>query len=246
MMTFLVSWQLFQKHYPENTTIDIKVPKYCTQVTGTTAFLRKKDTLTLHQLFYALLLPSGNDAALVLADYFGGVIQSKNETLVVPKSYMFPENMPIRYFLREMNITASKIGMTNTTFDCPHGLSNNFNVSTALDVAILSYQCMQNDVFTTVVKTPFYEVETELAVYEWQNTNRLLGYDFDSEDTVPLFHGTLGCKTGITPSAGPCFAGYFSRYDNDQVEPDNCIVIVLNSKSMEARWVEVPALVKWY
>ena len=105
---------------------------------------------------------------------------------------------------------------------------------------------MQNEVFSEVVKTPFYEVETELAQYEWQNTNRLLGYDFDSEDTVPLFMGTLGCKTGVTPSAGPCFSGYFSRYDNEEVEPDNCIVIVLGSKSMEARWVEVPALVKWY
>lgn len=80
---------------------------------------------------------------------------------------MFPENLPIRYFLKEMNTTAYKLGMMNTVFDCPHGLSNNFNVSTALDMAILSFQCMQNDVFTTVVKTPFYEAETELAAYEW-------------------------------------------------------------------------------
>lgn len=71
MMTFLVSWQLFQKYFPELTTINITVPKYCTKVTGTIAGLKKKDTLSLHQLFYALLLPSGNDAALVLADFFG-------------------------------------------------------------------------------------------------------------------------------------------------------------------------------
>ncbi len=62
-----------------------------------------------------------------------------------------------------------------------------------------------------MVKTPFYEVETTLRHYEWQNTNRLLGFDFDSEDTVEFFKGTIGCKTGVTSTAGPCFSGCFSR-----------------------------------
>jgi D-alanyl-D-alanine carboxypeptidase len=88
--------------------------------------------------------------------------------------------------------------MVNTTFDTPHGLQNSLSTSTALDMAILSYHCMQNEVFTEVVKTPYFELETEKNFYEWQNTNRLLGFDFDSEDTVELFSGTLGCKTGVT------------------------------------------------
>jgi D-alanyl-D-alanine carboxypeptidase len=53
--------------------------------------------------------------------------------------------------------------MTNTIFDSPHGLANNFNVSTAYDMAILTHHCMQSEVFAEVVKTPFYEVETEHA-----------------------------------------------------------------------------------
>lgn len=184
-------------------------------MTGTSAFLRKRDTLKLHQLFYAMLLPSGNDAALVLADYFGGVIMKNSDSQSPPKSFYFPDNIHVRFFLKEMNIVGAKIGMANTIFDSPHGLANNFNISTACEMAILSHHCMQIDVFSEVVRTPFYEVETETAQYEWQNTNRLLGFDFDSEDTVPNFMGTLGCKTGVTPSAGPCFAGCFSRYDND-------------------------------
>jgi D-alanyl-D-alanine carboxypeptidase len=52
--------------------------------------------------------------------------------------------------------------MVNTIFDSPHGLSNAFNISTAFDIAILSHHCMQNEVFSEVVKTPFYEVETEM------------------------------------------------------------------------------------
>ena len=224
----------------------IQVPKYCTLVSGTSAFLKKRDTLSMHQLFYAMLLPSGNDAALALADFFGNVLMKNSQNQQPPKSFQFPENLPIRFFLKEMNSIGRELGLHNSNFDTPHGLQNSLSVSTALDMAILSHHCMQNEVFCEVVRTPFYEVETKDEQYVWHNTNRLLGCDFDSEDTVPLFHGTRGCKTGITPSAGPCFSGCFSRYDNETVEPDNCIVVVLGSKSMEARWIEVPALVKWY
>lgn len=97
-----------------------------------------------------------------------------------------------------MNATAQKLQMQNTCFDTPHGLANQLSVSTAHDIALLSYHCMQIDVFCEVVKTPYFEVETSENFYEWQNTNRLLGFDFDSEDTVELFKGTLGCKTGVT------------------------------------------------
>jgi len=47
------------------------VPQYCTEVEGDKALLLASDVLSLHELFHALLLPGGNDAALVLADYFG-------------------------------------------------------------------------------------------------------------------------------------------------------------------------------
>ena len=62
---------------PEQTCVEITVRKYCTQVIGTSAGLVKGDILTVQQLFYGLLLPSGNDVALVLADYFGKIIESK-------------------------------------------------------------------------------------------------------------------------------------------------------------------------
>lgn len=103
MMTFLVSWQLFQEYFPEVTSIRIEVPSYCTQVQGTSAYLLAKDVLTLHELFYALLLPSGNDAALVLADYFGSIVWNKQK-VTLPKSNQFQDNLNVRYFLREMNL----------------------------------------------------------------------------------------------------------------------------------------------
>ncbi len=63
----------------------------------------------------------------------------------------------------------------------------------------------------------------------WENTNKLLG-------TVD---GFIGCKTGITDIAGPCFSGVF------ETKSDRIWVIVLNSRSMEQRWVEVPLMVEW-
>ena len=73
------------------------------------------------------------------------------------------EYLNIRFFLNEMNIVAKKIGMKNTYFDSPHGLSNVNNVSTAYDMAVLACHCMKNDLFCEIVKTPYLETDE----YEW-------------------------------------------------------------------------------
>ena len=64
------------------------------------------------------------------------------------------------------------------------------------------------------------------------NTNKLLGVD----DETDLFKGTIGCKTGVTLNAGPCFSGCFTRKIKNRSETDNVIVVLLGSKSMESRW----------
>ena len=74
-----------------------------------------------------------------------------------------------------------------------------------------------------------FSLKEKLTKYRWENTNKLLGKD----------KGFIGCKTGITNAAGPCFAGFYEK-DNDQLA-----VVVLNSRSMEKRWVEVPRMVEW-
>jgi D-alanyl-D-alanine carboxypeptidase len=63
----------------------------------------------------------------------------------------------------------------------------------------------------------------------WENTNKLLG-------TV---EGFIGCKTGITEVAGPCFSGVYDA------KGDKICVVVLNCRSMDQRWVEVPQMVEW-
>lgn len=81
-------------------------------MTGTSAGLLKNDELSLNQLYYALLLPSGNDAALAIADYFGSLKAVKDE--IAPKSYKFQDSVNIRFFIKEMNMYAKQLGMVNT------------------------------------------------------------------------------------------------------------------------------------
>lgn len=133
-----------------------------------------------------------------------------------------------------MNMNALRLKMSATSFDSPHGLSNRFNFSTAQDICKLSMACMRIPRFREVVCTRKYTTKAlnnEKSVYNWENTNKLLGKnDF-----------WVGCKTGVTEPAGPCFSGFYEDIPNK----NRYCVVVLSSKTMEQRWVEVPKMVKW-
>lgn len=126
--------------------------------------------------------------------------------------------------------------MTQTHFDSPHGLMNVQNVSTAHDMAKLAAKCMTYPFFKKITSTKEYTCRPKLRAsdaehdfeYTWVNTNKLLNKS-----------GFTGCKTGITEAAGPCLAASFKK---DQM---NYVVVILQSKSMEARWEEVPKLIQW-
>ena len=65
--------------------------------------------------------------------------------------------------------------------------------------------------------------------YKWETTNRLLG----------IFDGLIGCKTGITATAGPCFSGYFEKDDY------KLVLVLARSRTLEVRWIEIQKLVHW-
>ena len=131
--------------------------------------------------------------------------------------------------------------MASTFYDSPHGLMNKFNISTAADQALLVAECMKIDQFRKVVATKIYETKAlagspkigeGVNTYIWENSNKLLG----------KYEGVLGCKTGITNAAGPCFAGY---YENEESET-RLALILCHSKSLDARWVEIEEMINWY
>lgn len=138
---------------------------------GSGIYIKVGEELTLRDLVYGLMLRSGNDAALAIANFVGGNVDN---------------------FVALMNNYAKTIGMKNTTFNNPSGLDQEKgNYSTAYDMALLTKYAMQNEEFRTIVGTKKYELKTNLNYYLWNNKNKLL----------TSYKYATGGKTGFTTKA---------------------------------------------
>ena len=202
-------------------------------MTGTKAFIEEGDRLSLHDMFHGMMLPSGNDAALAIAEYFGKLI--KDSMLPpIPLQKLEPVKMPspLKLFVQRMNKNAQEMGLTETYYANPHGLTNFNNKSSAKDIAKLASVAMHDPYFSSLVRCRRYvckglNSKGEEKLFKWKNTNKL------------LTKGYSGVKTGITQTAGPCLATSIEK------EGVSLIVVVLNTKTVDQRWVEVKKLTKW-
>lgn len=121
---------------------------------GSGIYIKKGEELSLKDLLYGLMLRSGNDAALAIANIVAG---SEKD------------------FVLLMNEKAKELKMTNTTFNNPSGLDyNGGNISTAYDMAILTSYAMQNNIYKEIVGTKKYTLKTNMNTYMWYNKNKLL------------------------------------------------------------------------
>jgi D-alanyl-D-alanine carboxypeptidase len=132
-----------------------------------------------------------------------------------------------------MNRNARALRMFNTHYNNSHGLANQYNKSTAQDIAILAANAMKLPVFKEIVGTKEYQcniltAKGNINTVKWDNTNMMLNFD-----------GFNGLKTGITPSAGPCLC---SSYCKDNVE---LIIVLLNCRSIDKRWSETRKLLAY-
>ncbi|MEC4020231.1 D-alanyl-D-alanine carboxypeptidase family protein [Streptomyces sp. H27-D2] len=154
---------------------------YVTREGASTADLRKGDKLTVRQLLYGLMLPSGCDAAYALADTLGHGSTMK---------------IRVKSFITQMNKKASSLGLTKTKYDSFDGISGGGNnYTTPRDMAKLARHAIGNGTFGKVVKaTSTKQKATTGRTYTWYNTNKLLG----------SYNGALGIKTGTGTAAGPC------------------------------------------
>ncbi|MBO8163065.1 MAG: D-alanyl-D-alanine carboxypeptidase [Brevibacillus sp.] len=159
------------------------VPDIAVGVEGSSIFLKKGERLTLEELLYGLMLRSGNDAAVAIANHVGGSVEG---------------------FVYMMNEKAAMIGMTRTHFMNPHGLDDsNQHYSTASDMVKLSAYALKNPVFQKIVATKLKTISWEGE--EWsrrlQNKNKML----------TLYKGADGIKTGYTRLAKRCLASSATR-----------------------------------
>lgn len=129
----------------------VKISKQAVLVEGSSIYLQAGDKVKLKDLLYGLMLRSGNDAALAIAEHIGGSVDG---------------------FVFLMNEKAAELGMNKTNFTNPHGLYEESHYSTAYDMALLTRYAMQNEMYETIAKTSFYKPLTQS--YGWQNKHRLI------------------------------------------------------------------------
>ncbi|MGM9571265.1 MAG: D-alanyl-D-alanine carboxypeptidase family protein [bacterium] len=166
--------------------LDILVPtsEKAATIGESSIWLVKGEVLSLEDMLYGLLLNSGNDAAVAIAEKIGGSEAG---------------------FVQMMNAKAKSLGAKNTHFANPNGLPNKDHYTTAADLAKITRCALHNPIFSSIVATKTKEIIWEN--HEWNrqliNTNKLLWH----------LDGANGVKTGYTEDAGHCLVSSAKRGD---------------------------------
>lgn len=155
---------------------------------GSSIYLRPGERVTLETLLYGLMLRSGNDAAVAIAEHLAGSEEN---------------------FVRLMNIKAWELGMKNTRFANSHGLDEEGHYSTARDMALLSAYALKNPIFQEIVNTRTKRVSWpgERWSRSWVNKNKMLQF----------YDGADGVKTGYTRKAGRTLVSSATRHGQQLV-----------------------------
>lgn len=132
----------------------VTVSSFAASTIGSRLGLHTNDSISVQDLLYGLMLCSGNDAAVCLAEFCGGSVEG---------------------FANMMNEKAKALGLESTHFSTPHGLDNDDHYTTAYDFAILTNYALNNPLFVQIVGTKYYTVSINGTPKDIHNTNPLLG-----------------------------------------------------------------------
>ncbi|MFT8362394.1 MAG: D-alanyl-D-alanine carboxypeptidase family protein [Sporolactobacillus sp.] len=151
----------------------VRVSANAVRTEGSSIYLKAGEKIKLRDLVYGLMLRSGNDASLAIAEAVGKSEQG---------------------FVFLMNEKAKEIGMTRTHFTNPNGLENPDHYSTAYDMALLTRYAMEQPTFRKIVQTRVYKAQAtnQSDIRVWANKNKMLR----------LYKYATGGKTGFTKAAG--------------------------------------------
>ena len=187
------------------------------------AGIKEGETVTIEDLLYGLMLPSGNEAAYILARHVAGSYDA---------------------FVDMMNQRAEELGCTGTHFSNPCGLHADDHYTTARDLYKIAYAAMQDETFADIAST----VQWKMSKTNMQDeriivtTNKLILSSY-AEYAYPF---CLGIKTGNTSQAGNCFVGY-AEYGNSKLYS---VVMGCDDRSLEfssipASFTDTRDLFKW-
>ncbi len=192
---------------------------------GTSSGIHAGERVSVREILYGLMLPSGNDVAVALAEHFGKRCAPPTD---VPKT----QDALVK-FVAEMNRTADKLGLKNTRFANPHGLPAKPHYSSANDLARLAAAAYKHPILRDCANARQHGCqllgpEGYHRNIVWKNTNELLEME-----------GFQGLKTGTTNAAGSCLISA-GEYQNRKL-----IVVVLGATSSDNRYLDTRNLFKW-
>ena len=172
------------------------------------------DRISLKQLLYGLMIASGNDAAMMIAEHVGGSVDQ---------------------FVAMMNEEARALGATGTHFNNPHGLTDPEHYTSAYDLYLIFREAMKYDIFMDMINRKNYYAEytrgdgSAVAV-TWESTNHYFTGEASSPENVIIYGG----KTGTTEDAGACLA-LLSKdlYGNPYLS------VILHSQTKEELYTEM-------
>ncbi len=194
---------------------------------GSTSALKVGEQVSVGELLYGLLLPSGNDASVAFAEHFGARCKRQPNAAKNIRRENYAD------FIDAMNERAKHLGMQETTYANTHGLTADEHLTSPRDLLTLAYHAMQQPEFRLRTSTTRHGCRVQSTTgYErnivWHNTNRMLTYK-----------GFDGVKTGTTDAAGCCLV---SRGERDG---KRLIVVVLGAASSDSRYVDTRNLYRW-
>ena len=165
-------------------TVTVTEDAVITEAGATLAGIHPGDQLTMEQLLYGLMLPSGNDAGAAIAVHMAGSIDA---------------------FAELMNREAQKLGATGTHFMNPHGLTNADHYTTAYDLYLIFNEALKQPEFRKVTGTTSYTADYtdgsgNPVSTTWEGGNWYMVGQRQTPDGLTVFSG----KTGTTSAAGFC------------------------------------------
>ena len=181
MMTALVALKHSSGDMMLTASANVRILESGAQVSG----IKEGDKMTLDQALHLLLLNSGNDAAVMVAEGVAGSVEA---------------------FVAMMNEEALALGATNTNFTNPHGLNDENHYTTVYDMYLIMNEAVNYSLFNEIISMDSYTTvytdkngaSKEISV---NNTNRYL-----QGEAVPEGLTVLGGKTGTTSAAGHCLS----------------------------------------
>jgi D-alanyl-D-alanine carboxypeptidase (penicillin-binding protein 5/6) len=205
---------IYERLYPASTTkiltayIDLKyaddldavveISEYaCNQASDSSVCgFKAGDIVRLRDLLYGMMLRSGNDAAIAIAEYISGDVES---------------------FAALMNDEAASLGAVQSHFVNPNGLPDSNHYTTVYDLYLIFNEAIKDERFVEIIQSKSYDAiysrDGETQEVTWENTNQYLA----GTSTAPTGFTVIGGKTGTTGEAGYCLVLYSKNSAGDPI-----------------------------